>query len=305
MKKFTKVCLIIAAVCAGAGVLSCGAGAMLGASFSNVKELADAGELDVGNWHIGDGVYYNSENREEGAYDRDVVESFDAESIKNLELKFDAADVAFQSADDVREYQVTLNYGYKKYFSCEQNGDTLTVEYKRKMKLLHSGAKITITVPKTAEIDKIELKNGAGDVELAGNGVTVKNFILSAGAGDLQVQNWKVSELFSVSSGAGDVEITKSEFRDISIETGAGDFELTADVAGDIDITTGAGQADLSLKGKEEDFNYDLSTGVGEVQIGDASYGGIATSKKIENQNANKTITIDSGVGEVDISFWE
>ncbi|MGN0352539.1 MAG: DUF4097 family beta strand repeat-containing protein [Roseburia sp.] len=305
MKKFTKVSLIIAAVCAGLGIVFCGIGSVLGASFSNVKQMADEGDLDIGNWHFGEGIYYANNSGVEGAYDQNVTETVAIGKIKNLKLELDAADVIFEISDQTQEITVELGYGYQKYFSCETKEDTLHVKYDRKNKLSHSDAEITITVPKVMELENITIESGAGDVDFIGSGFSLKNLVISTGAGDLTAQELNVSELLDVEGGAGNIEIEQGAFGKVHVETGAGDCYLSGTVNGDIELETGAGDSDLELKGKESDFNYDLSTGVGEIIIGNTEYNGLSNSKEIKNEGAKKCISITSGVGEVEITFVE
>lgn len=305
MKKFTKISLIIAAVCAGLGIVFCGIGSVLGASFSNVKQMADEGDLDVGNWHFGDGVYYANSSGEDGAYDKNVTESIAIGKIKNFELELDAVDVNFELSDQAQEITVELNYGYQKYFSCETKEDTLYVKYNRKHKLGSGDAEITIIVPKVMELESITIDSGAGDVEFIGSGFSLKNLVISTGAGDLTAHELNVSELLEVEGGAGNIEVEQGTFGKVHVETGAGDCYLSGTVNGDIELETRAGDSDLELKGKESDFNYDLSTGVGEIVIGNTEYNGLSNSKEIKNEGAQKCISITSGVGEVEITFVE
>ncbi len=58
MKKFTKIILIITGILAALGIIFCGIAAAMGAGWSTIHRKALAGELDFGNWHIGNGVYY-------------------------------------------------------------------------------------------------------------------------------------------------------------------------------------------------------------------------------------------------------
>ena len=58
MKKFTKIILIITGILAALGIIFCGIAAVMGAGWSTIHRKALAGELDFGNWHIGNGVYY-------------------------------------------------------------------------------------------------------------------------------------------------------------------------------------------------------------------------------------------------------
>lgn len=305
MKKFTKVSLILAAVCAGLGIVFCGIGSALGASFTNVKQMADEGDLDIGNLHFGDGIYYGNNTGDEGAYDRNVIENIAIGEIRNLKLKLDAADVNFELSEQAQEVTVELNYGYQKYFSCETKGDTLLVKYDKEHKLINSDAEITITVPKVMELEGITIESGAGDVNFIGSGFSLRNLEISTGAGDLMAQELNVSELLDVGGGAGDIEIEQGTFGKVHVETGAGDCYLSGTVNGDLELETGAGNSELNLKGKESDFNYDLSTGVGEIVIGNTEYNGLSNSKEIKNEGAQKCISITSGVGEVEITFVE
>ena len=58
MKKFTKIMLIIAGSLAALGIVFSGIAAVMGAGWSTIHRKALAGELDFGNWHIGNGGYY-------------------------------------------------------------------------------------------------------------------------------------------------------------------------------------------------------------------------------------------------------
>lgn len=58
MKKFTKIILIIAGSLAALGIVFSSIAAVMGAGWSTIHRKALAGELDFGNWHIGNGVYY-------------------------------------------------------------------------------------------------------------------------------------------------------------------------------------------------------------------------------------------------------
>ena len=58
MKKFTKIILIIAGSLAALGIVFSGIAAVMGAGWSTIHRKALAGELDFGNWRIGNGVYY-------------------------------------------------------------------------------------------------------------------------------------------------------------------------------------------------------------------------------------------------------
>lgn len=305
MKKFTKVSLIIAAICAGIGVVFCGVGSVMGASFSSVYDMAMAGKFDVGNWHIGQGVYYADTTGKEGKYDEDVKETFDMVGVESLELQVGAADVTFEENDSSNQVEVMLEYGYKKYFNCEMKDKTLYVKYDTKAKVINSDAVLTVSVPKDAKFQNVTLKTGAGDVYMDHLGTLAENLSFMTGAGDVEAYGIDVTGLFEASTGAGDVEISDSTFEDISLKSGAGDFTFEGTVNGDITVTSGVGETDFDLTGKESDYNYELTTGVGEIEIEDEVYSGLGGKKTIENEGADKNISITTGTGSVSLTFAE
>ena len=66
----------------------------------------------------------------------------------------------------------------------------------------------------------------------------------------------------------------------------------------------GVGEIDINLKGQEEDYDYEVSCGVGDVKIGSHSYSALGNDKNIDN-NADNTITLDCGVGQIRVMFQQ
>ena len=59
----------------------------------------------------------------------------------------------------------------------------------------------------------------------------------------------------------------------------------------------------LNLEGKVEDYNYELDSSAGSVEIGeDIDLGGLSTEKSIDN-GSKRTIEISNGAGSVEIRF--
>ena len=72
-----------------------------------------------------------------------------------------------------------------------------------------------------------------------------------------------------------------------------------------MDITLDAGELYLELVGKQEDYSYNLECDVGTIRIGEESYTGLGTEKKIKNPNAERFLEADCDVGNVQIHFTE
>ena len=70
-----------------------------------------------------------------------------------------------------------------------------------------------------------------------------------------------------------------------------------------MDIDCGAGSVTLNLEGKAEDYNYELDSSAGSIEIGeDIDLGGLSTEKSIDN-GSKRTIEISNGAGSVEIRF--
>lgn len=124
---------------------------------------------------------------------------------------------------------------------------------------------------------------------------------LDVGAGRLQADHINASQLaLNVDAGEGIIRDFTADSLDI--ECGAGKVEVAGDVKNEADIDCSVGETVTTLNAAQEDFNYSLNCGVGEIKLGDTSYSGIGHDQDINN-NARKNISIDCGVGRVEVNF--
>ncbi len=105
--------------------------------------------------------------------------------------------------------------------------------------------------------------------------------------------------------GAGQADISDLRANILDIEVGAGQADLL-----DIDVqyfnaSAGAGQIQAELVGNETDYNYDVECGIGEIVIGNNSYGGFGRDTNIENPGAERKLDVECGVGQITIEFQE
>lgn len=246
MKKFTKVCLILAAVLAVAGIAFCIAAVVCGVDYNRLRSLSDLKETV-------DKVVVTGES---------TGNEFEEEytGIQSLELDIGVTDMSItESADDVfRVYGSNLDSA----FQCWQDGETLKIESKGKRKLKQNmGERITIEVPEGTVFKKVDLEAGVGSLE-------------------------------------ADMLYCK----DLKIECGVGSVTIHGRVDGECEIDGGVGEVVLNLENSEDDFNYDIQCGIGEVILGETSYSGISKEKRIDNQ-AEWDMDIDCGVGNIMVLF--
>ena len=94
-----------------------------------------------------------------------------------------------------------------------------------------------------------------------------------------------------------------ADIEELDVETGAGSLDFYGTVEKEVDIDCGAGSVTLNLEGKVEDYNYELDSSAGSVEIGeDIDLGGLSTEKSIDN-GSKRTIEISNGAGSVEIRF--
>lgn len=153
-------------------------------------------------------------------------------------------------------------------FECEQKGSELKIDSGISWSMFGFGNKhvvLDIYIPRTQEVKKIKIDAGVGSLDV------------------------------------GD-EFLKC--RELKISSGVGDCRIRADITGKLEIDGGVGAVRVTLKGAEKDFNYDVDSGIGDLDIGDSHYSGLGNEQKIHN-NASKDVVADTGVGSVTIDFEE
>ena len=139
-------------------------------------------------------------------------------------------------------------------------------------------AKIIITVPNGEKINCIDCESDYGDISVSD--VEVKNIDITSNYGDLRFKNLKCDELE-----------TKQDF---------GDVKFDGSLIGNIDIESSYGDIDFDIDGDEDDYNMDITTKCGDVDINDEEY---EKKNVVINNDGNNNITLDVSYGDVEINI--
>lgn len=332
MKKFTKITLIIAAVLLGAGLLFCGISTAMGAS---VWRMARNGELRYGNWHVGpDGLYYSSADEDMDDFDDDDEDddgedddgdlitgigdmefstevpageadsSFDADSVRNIKLDVDAAEITVKQPDDSTKIRAVLKHGKEKYYSCKLDGDTLKIKYDTKKHYYKKSPQIILYLPKGSSFDELNFDIGAADMSWKDFDSSCNNLTLKVGAGNFEAEQFQVDGKMDVSVGVGNVEITDGVVNgDVAIDCGVGNFSMEGSVLGNLKADCGMGSMTLDLSGEEKEYNYKLSCGLGSIDVDGETYSNISGDKEVTNDGAKKNMELDCGMGSIEVDF--
>lgn len=275
MKKGWKIFGIVCGSVAGLGLVLCVIAFALGFTFSDTSSYFK--------W-FGWNRHYSSDGssvRYTGSMDGTGEEFTD---VSKLDVDVAQVEVDIQQYDGntIKVEQADVSSRLK--LDIYQEDQTLYVETNNKFQvMLHDNyGVIRIYLPKTMKLSEVDLSVGAG--ELFADGIQASTMDVEVGAGRGEVTNFKVDEL--------------------SADCGAGEMELSGNSGKKADMECGIGRISYQVAGQEKDYNYDIESGIGSIEIGGSSFTGLAQEKKIDNGGSREMI-INCGVGEVIVNFDE
>lgn len=285
MKKTIKWMIIFSAVFCVLGIGVIAAGAMMGGGHYMRKafKLTDRWDERYEYW----------EKRWEEKWEQDVVEStgtaatealadapgsienplegsFSYENIRKLEADVDGT-VIFMESEELSPGQVLIAKGEDgEDYEYRQDGDTLKIHWPSRSRRGREslGKTITVLVPAGSCLDEIEIQMVAGA---------------------FQADVMRAKEI-SLEAKAGVIEVGQAEAESLKLEVDTGQILCGADVAREVSADSELGEILLKLKGKREDFDYELECSAGIIVLKD--------SKPEEYQGLHHEITIDNGAGK-------
>ncbi len=160
---------------------------------------------------------------------------------------------------------------------------------------------ITITVPRNFVAEDISLVINAGDVHADRIQATTGSFNVSAGL--LVVDELDITEASDYIIGAGHMALKNVTVRNITVDCGVGDIIIEGKVFGDNDITCDVGRVELDIDGKVEDYSYDISSSIGNIDIDNNSYHNIS-NRIINNDQTENNLSLNCEIGNISVDFY-
>lgn len=173
---------------------------------------------------------------------------------------------------------------------------TLTVKEDKSFTSKTNGKKLTLYVPEGTQFEKAVISTGAGAVNISSLFADVLD--LDLGAGQVLIEEVKVSDRADIDGGAGEIRINNAEINDLDIDMGVGSLRFTGKLTGKCDFDLGIGETRLTLLGSSDDYRIKLDKGIGEARIG----GQKVSSGTVYGTGDNR-IDIEGGIGEIRIDF--
>ena len=131
---------------------------------------------------------------------------------------------------------------------------------------------------------------------------TLEEISIAVGEGVLTAERIDAKEL-DIKVGAGAAAVEQVSAQKINVGCGAGEVELAGTVYEEMEIECGVGAVTFHDSGKESDYDYKISCGIGQLQIGESVYRGVGHQQKIESAYGDKKMEIECGIGEVNVTF--
>lgn len=259
------------------------AGFTLGAKISDAEFLNKMNEA-VRN--IKDMVWENKEDtsEEELYYGKLTTEhskkggTYELENVKKLEIDVIAGEIKLESYHG-QEIEIEVEHDHSKYVKVSTGDDYMKIE---STKTFHGGD-IKIRYPENLLLEQLKIEVDAGEVELE-NAIYVKELMITIGAGEFQADEMIYADSVYMEVGAGEIDIEK----------------ISAD---HLSGNCGVGEITFMLDGREEDYNYSLECGLGEITIGENSHSSIADRVEIDHGNAERIVNLSCGLGEITANF--
>lgn len=284
MKKGTKGMLIAVGAFAVAGIGLCIGGISVAAVETGGNVFDQAGQLLQDNdyplaglIHWGNAQYHSSDI-DWDALDGNTVD-MDFASDLEISLKYDELLIQEYDGDKIR---VNVANDAKNDVVVKETSGKITITDTRSGNVKKK-KQIKVIVPSGKDFDTISLGVDMGTIDLECD-LKVQKLSVEVGAGEFSGYGNITAAYCDLQVGAGTIDIDQLDVQ-----------KLNADC--------GAGEIDMVVTGKEKDYNYDLSCGMGEIDLENSEYSGLGIEKTISNEGAQKDMVLECGMGEIDVEF--
>ena len=284
MKKGTKGMLIAAGAFAVAGIGFCIGGISVAAVETGGNVFDQAGQLIQDNdyplaglIHWGNAQYHSSDI-DWDALDGNTVD-MDFASDLEISLKYDELLIQEYDGDKIR---VNVANDAKNDVVVKETSGKITITATRSGNVKKK-KQIKVIVPSGKDFDTVSLGVDMGTIDLECD-LKVQELSVEVGAGEF--------------SGYGNITAAYCD-----LQVGAGTIDIDQIDVQKLNADCGAGEIDMVVTGKEKDYNYDLSCGMGEIDLENSEYSGLGIEKTISNEGAQKDMVLECGMGEIDVEF--
>jgi len=304
MKKFWKATLIPGLFCVLAG-LAIGAILVFGYS-DELREHADEFSINEDNFfEYFDSDRFISVTRDGKRYEKsETRESYhfaaeDSANISGAVFEFAVGEVEIRTGDTM---ELVVTDMFEGAISAYVEDGIWYI----KDSLLGSGSvhsdyspDIRVTIPEDAFFELMDIYLAAGRMDA--DNLAAQELRLEVDAGSVKVLHLTAEDMLAVENGAGEIKLYDATASNLTVNQGVGAIDITGAITGNNTIKGGIGEINLTLTNRERvDFNYKVTGGIGEVEIGDMVIHGDSTNMSYDRDLADY-FEVDCGIGRVEI----
>lgn len=300
MKLITKICLISSAIAVALGIIFTIAGLLLGAQ--RAVYVTKHG-IDIPD------VTYDTD-KSDFKLDKTELEDFDS-----MDIKLEAGSLDIQKSDDDKcyiEYSYTYVLSAPKYevkdgtlkyddssVSNSYNGEHALFSYDfdwHKDMALDSRRSCTLYIPEGKKFDEVKLDMDAGNLSVEELNASLVD--INCDAGNIDIEYIDADKL-TCDEAAGNIDIDEAHGDKVKISNDCGIIDISYLECDKCEIDNAAGDIDVTLAGEQDDYDYELSTSLGDITLDGKS---VHLDYETEN-GCDKFVDMESSIGNVSISF--
>lgn len=287
MKRFYKIIGRLAGIFAVAGIILC----IIGAVFGAKGMLAIAYSKDDGFKLLDASDVWKYEDLNMEAFDSIHIDANTSE-IKIVKSSSDQYGVKCNINGNKEDINIRVVNGTL-YIEDENDSTVFTFNF-----LNSDDSEIIVFVPDSTVLKNIYLNSAVGDVEI--QDIAGANILeVTTDVGDVKVKGGNY-ERVSLNTNVGDVTTEKITITEaINVLSDVGDIELNGEFLCNIDLETRVGDTDIETSVGEKEYNYNISTNLGDVDVFGKSEG---VKAQREEDSAKYIITINSDVGDIEVN---
>lgn len=213
-------------------------------------------------------------------------------NIEKIEIDITSASIIIKEGNELKITTINMENN----FNSKLKNKTLILEEKTKLfSKKNTNGTLTITIPNDYILDELNADTGAGTVTI--DNVEINEVELDHGAGQIKINNSFFHES-DINGGAGEIKITNSKLNNLDLDAGIGKVKIESLLTGYNQIDCGIGEIELTLTGKEEDYQLNLEKGIGNIKIKNNKQ-----KNSILYGNGSNKIKVEGGIGNININF--
>lgn len=217
------------------------------------------------------------------------------EAFEKMDFDMDLLSVNIEEGDD---YTISYTASEKLVPEYRVENGTLYVEQKGDWKTDFRGGSsrmsVTITVPRDALLENIDMNADVGDIKI--KDIQTQQFTCEADVGNVDVKRAKLGTT-DISADVGNVDIRETELADTQIEASVGNVDMKGVTLQNTDISADLGNVKVDVNGNKKEYALDLEAEMGNIKVDGNRY-----HSRVQTEGKNQ-LRVNGSMGNVSVDF--